>query len=82
MNDLKSRLTALNEKPEVKPCPFAALMATFDNDTAEVLQKLVDNPKIAIRAIHEELQTEGIKIARESISNHRKGWCRCKGTTE
>lgn len=82
MSDLKDRLVALEKKTNVRPCPFAELIELIDSDTAELLEKLVDNTKIPIRSIHEELQKEGYRIARETISNHRKGWCRCKGVTQ
>lgn len=82
MNNLKNRLEALNDRPSVEPCPFSALLQSCDAETAEILEKLVDNHQISTRAIHKELQAEGIKIARETISYHRKGWCRCKGTSE
>jgi hypothetical protein len=78
MNNLKDKLQSLQTVPEAKPCPVGKLMETLDAETAEVLDRLLKESRTSLRAIHDSLHDEDIKIARESLSAHRNGWCRCK----
>lgn len=78
MMPLIDRLKDLENTPPVNNCPVARVVKELDAETIQVLQRLLDS-KIATRVIHDALRNEGMRIARESIANHRKGWCQCGG---
>lgn len=69
-----------NEKP-VNICPVKRLLDQLDAETAGVLLRLLDS-RTPTRLIHRELKADGYKIARETISTHRSGWCACSANKE
>lgn len=77
MNTLKERLAALDVPPPQRPCPVRLLIDQLDSDTGKLLERLLTEGRKSVRSIHSELTNTGIRIARESLSNHRNGWCRC-----
>jgi hypothetical protein len=77
MNTLKDRLAALDGPPQQRPCPVRLLLDQLDPETAELLERLLAEGRKSVRSIHSELTQSGVRIARESLSNHRNGWCRC-----
>lgn len=74
---LLDRLKELENTRPVNICPVDKLLRTLDNDTAQILVRLLEG-RTSTRSIHIELRNSGYKIARESISTHRNGWCPCK----
>jgi hypothetical protein len=77
VNTLKARLAALDMPPSQRPCPVRLLINQLDSETGELLERLLAEGRKSVRSIHSELTQSGIRIARESLSNHRNGWCRC-----
>jgi len=80
VNTLKDRLAALDGPPTQRPCPVRVLTDQLDADTGDLLERLLAEGRKSVRSIHSELTNSGIRIARESLSNHRNGWCRCAMT--
>lgn len=80
MSTLKDRLAALDGPPQQRPCPVRVLLDQLDLETSELLERLLTENRKSVRSIHSELASSGIRIARESLSNHRNGWCRCAAT--
>ena len=76
MSELAKRLSSLTSG-ELTPCPVGKLLLDLDTETAEALQKALDG-RTPTRVIHSELVNAGIKIGRDTVANHRNGWCRCK----
>ena len=74
---LKERLAQLETPPSHRPCPVKALMNQLDAETSELLDRLLSRSRKSIRSIHSELTSSGIRIGRDSLGNHRNGWCRC-----
>jgi len=54
-------------------------MDTLPQNDAEALETAL-NGRLSIREIHTALQQEGFRIARESLSHHRNGYCLCRST--
>lgn len=79
--NLKDRLAALDTPPQQRACPVQVLLYQLDSDTSELLERLLSEGRKSVRSIHSELVHSGIRIARESLSNHRNGWCRCTAAT-
>jgi DNA-binding CsgD family transcriptional regulator len=59
-------------------CPVAKLIATLTEAEAELLQRVMLS-SASTRQIHNELTASGFRIGRDTIANHRRGWCRCNG---
>lgn len=74
---LLDRLKELENTRPVNICPVDKLLRSLDKDTADILVRLLEG-RTSTRSIHIELRNSGYKIARESISTHRNGWCPCK----
>lgn len=72
------RLRALEPDPQAGPCPVGKLLDRLDGETREILERLLANAKRSTRDIHAALQGAGEKVARESVSAHRNGYCRCR----
>jgi hypothetical protein len=77
LSTLKERLALLDSPPPQKPCPVKALLNQLDPETADLLERLLTQSHKSIRSIHSELASSGIRIGRDSLANHRNGWCRC-----
>ena len=73
---LYDRLQTLETADPPNLCGVARILGELDNDTASMLKKVLQS-KVSTMTIHRELRQEGFKIARDSISNHRKGHCKC-----
>jgi hypothetical protein len=73
---LKDRLGSLEATSPIRRCSFAEFIMTLDADDAAALTNILSS-RVPTRKIHTELQEEGYRIGRDSISNHRNGWCRC-----
>lgn len=69
----------LNAIVKTKQCPVSRLMDTLPQNDAEALETAL-NGRLSIREIHTALQQEGFRIARESLSHHRNGYCLCRST--
>lgn len=76
LNELKERLLALGK--EASLCPIERVRNEVDEESAEILNSLLVNPSIPHAAIHRALRASGVSIAKDSIANHRKGYCPCK----
>jgi hypothetical protein len=78
---LKERLGHL-EGSDTRLCPVGDLLRTLSPDDADALTRVLAS-KVSTRAIHGELAAEGIQIGRDTLGNHRNGWCRCpKGSDQ
>lgn len=77
MSTLKERLALLEVPPPQRPCPVQALLNQLDSETADLLERLLTKSHKSVRSIHSELASSGIRIGRDSLANHRNGWCRC-----
>lgn len=77
MNELLQRLKSLNPNGQVRPCLVKQLLDNLDEETANLLNDLLANPKVSARSIHRTLQESGYRMAREALSEHRNNLCRC-----
>lgn len=75
-DSLLEALQALEAGSE-RACPAVEVASKLDPEAGEYVLKLLKNPSISIRSIHNILQQQKFSIARESLANHRKGDCRC-----
>ena len=57
-------------------CPFAKLIESLDDKDKEVLNNAI-NKKVPSVTLANALRKEGYKIAEATISQHRRGICRC-----
>lgn len=73
---LIDRLQTLQNAEPSNTCPIARVFTELDEETVILLKKVLES-KTSTKRIHQELQNEGVKIARDSIANHRKNNCRC-----
>jgi len=74
---LNDRLEKLESSEASAGCPVSRIIAELDEVTAETFTRVL-NSKVSTITIHRELRNEGFKIARDSLSNHRNGHCRCR----
>lgn len=74
---LKDRLGHL-EMADARDCPVAELMRTLSPEDADALERALLST-VSTRAIHSELHAEGYRVGRDTLGNHRNGWCRCRG---
>jgi hypothetical protein len=59
-----------------RPCPVAKLLDGLDDETAEVLRRLLANQQRSTRAIHTQLHAAGVRIGRDTLSACRRAcWC-------
>lgn len=76
---LASKLNALTETSAVKhdTCSVGLLLFELTEDDRKALQSALTSPA-STRSIYDALRTEGFRIDRQSLTLHRKGFCRCK----
>lgn len=79
---LKDRLLQIRNTRGKRPCRIRDIKSELDPETAEILENLLTNSKISLRAIHSELRDSDIKVAREALGIHRNNWCGCKETSD
>lgn len=75
-NGLASLLKDLSNGPARK-CNVAKLLETVDSDTASALQSALDTPQVSNNKIRAALLTEGIRMSRDTIGDHRRNRCSC-----
>lgn len=75
---LIDRLKTLEATDSVNTCPMARVLSELDQETAVSLKRVLESG-VPTMTIYRELHMEGIKIARDSIAHHRKGFCKCGG---
>lgn len=73
---LASLLKDLSSGPARK-CNVAKLLETVDGDTASALQTALDTATVSNNKIRAALLTEGIRMSRDTIGDHRRGRCSC-----
>lgn len=74
---LKDKLVNLQQNPDPTFCTLGNIIHGLDSDDKDALLSALNSPA-STRAITEVLKTEGYKIDRQTITLHRKGFCRCK----
>lgn len=78
MDSLQKRLEALESKHSgPRSCSLGRAMNEMDEETVSILNRLLRNSKISTRSISIELQNDGYKIDRSTVSHHRNGHCVC-----
>jgi hypothetical protein len=75
----------LTQEPD--GCKFGGVMKSLDQDSQEILMKLMKNESISARAIHRALASEEIEIGRSTIESARhcvlsKSACKCSTVKE
>ena len=75
----------LTQEPD--GCKFGGLIKSLDQDSKEILMKLMKNESISARAIHRALISEKIEIGRSTIETARhcvlsKSACKCSTVKE
>lgn len=80
MSELAERLNRLYAQQN-QPCPVTKLLSSLDEETSEVLKRVMDG-KASTREIHSELASAGHRIGRDTLAAHRNGWCRCQGAEQ
>jgi hypothetical protein len=73
---LASLLKDLSSGPARK-CNVAKLLETVDSDTASALQTALDTATVSNNKIRAALLTEGLRMSRDTIGDHRRGRCSC-----
>lgn len=74
---LQQRLQALADKPaSQRLCSLARLMSNYDQDTQEILQRILDSD-VSNSQIARELLSEPGHPDRNTIGNHRNKRCAC-----
>lgn len=58
-------------------CNVAKLINEMDGDTAASFREVLDNLEISNNRIRAALLTDGIRMSRDTISDHRRGRCCC-----
>lgn len=81
MSLLSDRLQGLIvTQKEQRSCALGKYLTRLEHEEPEaatLLNKILDMPHISIRSIKHELDAAGQRIARETISAHRRGVCVC-----
>ena len=80
MESLKARLQMIDNAKGQRACRVRDIKVTLDPETAELLENLLTNSKVSLRAIHSELRASDIRVAREALGVHRNNWCGCNET--
>lgn len=80
MSDLLHRLKAVEDgvSNRIRQCRMQQVIDSLEDNTADLLNKLLNNPKVSTRVIYNALRDDGIAIDRQKISEHRNGDCRCQ----
>jgi len=73
---LASVLKGLTDGP-ARRCNVSKLLESMDRETAEALQSALDTPQVSNNKIRAALLTEGIRMSRDTIGDHRRGRCSC-----
>jgi hypothetical protein len=60
-------------------CTVSKLLLQLDPKMCELLQSALDNPGVSNNSIRTALMVDGIRMSRDSISDHRNGRCICGG---
>lgn len=60
-------------------CTVTKLLANLDPEMSKLLQVALDNPGVSNNSIRTALLVDGIRVSRDSISDHRNGRCVCGG---
>lgn len=77
---LANKLSNLHEFTyKTKKCPLGLLIDDLSEEDKQALTSALES-KASNRGITEALRSEGFKIDRQTITLHRKGFCRCKET--
>jgi hypothetical protein len=58
-------------------CPLGTLIDSLPEEDRQALVSAIES-KASTRGIHDALKSENFKIDRQTITLHRKGYCRCK----
>jgi len=66
---------------EPRLCPVAKLLQSLPEEENILLKRVLES-SASTRQIHSELAASGIKMGRDTVANHRQGWCRCQGETK
>lgn len=62
-------------------CKFGTVMSSLDQETKDVLMKLMKNTSISVRSIHSALVSENIEVGRSLLDCARRcvlGQTKCK----
>jgi hypothetical protein len=63
-----------------RTCNVGKLLAEFDPETAASFRDVLDNLEVSNNRIRAALLTDGIRMSRDTISDHRRGRCSCPRT--
>lgn len=58
-------------------CAFGYILSTLSPEDQQAAQSALDSPA-STRSIHMAFLEEGHRVDRTVVSQHRKGFCRCK----
>jgi hypothetical protein len=76
---LANKLNALadNSQKRSDACPLGNLIDELSEEDSVALRTALASPA-STRSIFDALRAENFKIDRQTITLHRKGFCRCK----
>jgi hypothetical protein len=74
---LEDRLISLSGENNDR-CPVQRLLDSLPEDTTRLLADLLADQNMPTYRLHQALRAEGIRMARDTISNHRSGRCYCR----
>ena len=76
---LRDRLAAETAKPTFAPrCAMAKLFTQLSKDDRAALDEALADVNIRHSSIEAALRESGFPVARDSVSRHRRGVCRCE----
>ena len=73
---LEDRLLSLSGGTRDR-CPAQRLLDSLPEETARLLADLLADTDVPTYRIHQALRAEGIRVSRDTISNHRNARCYC-----
>lgn len=72
LNQLFNEAQAVSAK-----CPVGRIIENLNDEDRLALVRVLGSAA-STRSIHQALRHEGFSIERQSVTLHRKGYCRCK----
>lgn len=79
MTDLAKRLKDLETRSALSGlCSLAKIMQDLDEESQQILNRLLESEIVSTRSIAMELQAAGFRIERQTVAAHRSKRCTCR----
>lgn len=67
-----------NANQKSSNCPIGVILDGLDDEDRKALESALAS-SASTRSIHNVLRAEGLRVTRDTVTFHRKGFCRCGG---